>query len=340
MVERAWGLAKKTETFIEEIKKMPQVKSAAGTSSRIGNRDDVFGQMFQPEGSTEVLTVKSMFMDDEFGQNIGFELKEGRFFTKETQDSLNILLNDTAVKTIGFRDPVGRRLSNADIFRGNPGGEKTRTFTVIGVVKNFHFQSLRDEITPLVIFSKELFGPHSNINYVAIRLKADGFQGAIGKIESKWKEFVTDRPFRYEFLQDNLNRGYAEEKRSGKMFTVFSSLAIIIACVGLFGLSAYTASRRTKEIGIRKVMGATIVSVIILLSKDITRLVLIAFVLATPLAWWMMDRWLDSFAYRISLGAESFVIAGFAALAIALLTVSYQSIKAAVVNPVKSLKSE
>ena len=340
MVERAFSLDKKWETFIEEVRRLPEVTSVAGTSSRVGNRDDFFGQMFQPQGSNEVLTVKSMIMDDDFGQDIGFTLADGRLFSKETSDSLSILLNETAVKTIGLTDPVGRKLSNTDLFRGDSIKSKERLFTIIGVVKNFHFQSLRDEITPLVIFSKEVFGARSNMNYVAIRLKANEYQQAIKSIESKWKELVPDRPFRYEFLQDNLNRGYDEEHRSAKMFTIFSGLAVVIACVGLFGLSAYTASRRTKEIGIRKVLGATVGGVVMLLSKDFTRLVAIAFVLASPLAWWMMDQWLSGFAYKITMGATPFILAGITALAIAWLTISYQSVKAAIANPVRSLKSE
>ena len=340
MVERAFSLDKKWETFIEEVRRLPEVTSVAGTSSRVGNRDDFFGQMFQPQGSNEVLTVKSMIMDDDFGQDIGFTLADGRLFSKETSDSLSILLNETAVKTIGLTDPVGRKLSNTDLFRGDSIKSKERLFTIIGVVKNFHFQSLRDEITPLVIFSKEVFGARSNMNYVAIRLKANEYQQAIKSIESKWKELVPDRPFRYEFLQDNLNRGYEEEQRSAKMFTIFSSLAVVIACVGLFGLSAYTASRRTKEIGIRKVLGATVGGVVMLLSKDFTKLVAIAFVLASPLAWWMMDQWLNGFAYKITMGATPFILAGITALAVAWLTISYQSVKAAIANPVRSLKSE
>jgi putative ABC transport system permease protein len=334
------GLDRKIETFIEEVKRVPEVVSVSRTSSRVGNRDDFFGQMFQPEGSTDVLTVKSMIMDDDFGQQIGFSLKEGRSFSRETNDSLNILLNETAVKTIGLADPVGRKLTNTDLFRGDSARENSRVFTVICIVKNFHFQSLHDEITPLVVFSREIFGKESVMNFVAVRLKSNGLQEAIAKIEGKWKEYVPESPLHYEFLNDNLSLGYSDDQRSGKMFTVFSSLAIIIACVGLFGLSAYTASRRTKEIGIRKVLGGSIGSVVMLLSKDFTKLVLIAFAVATPSAWWMMNQWLDSFAYRIELGPWAFIEAGLVALAIAWLTVSYQSIKAAVVNPVRSLKSE
>jgi putative ABC transport system permease protein len=340
MINRAWALNKSGEAFKEEIRKLPEVLEVTGTSSRVGNRDDVFGQMFQPQGSNEVLTVKSMVLDDDFSQMIGFTLKEGRFFSKETSDSLHVLLNESAIKTLGLVDPVGRKLSNTDLFQQDSVNAGTRLFTIIGVVKDFHFQSLRDEITPLVIFNNEVFGRYSNTNYLAVKLKSEKAQSAIKKIESKWKEMVPDRAFHYEFLDENLNQGYAEEQRSGKMFSVFSGLAIIIACVGLFGLSAYTASLRTKEIGIRKVLGASVSGVLILLSKDFTKLVLVAFILATPLAWWMMSKWLSSFAYRIEMGIGSFVLAGAIALLIAWLTVSYQSIKAAIVNPVKSLKSE
>lgn len=340
MVERAFVLDKKSETFIEEIRRMPEVREVAGTSSRVGNRDDVFGQQFQPDGSDEVLTVKSMVMDDDFAKTIGFELKDGRSFAKETNDSLNILLNETAVRTMGLSDPIGRKLLNNDLFRGNPQQAKARYFTVVGIVKDFHFQSLRDEITPLVIYSYEAFGKLATPNIVAVRLKDNQFQQAISKIQSKWSELVPNQPFQFEFLDQNLSQGYAEEQRSGKLFAVFSGLAIIIACVGLYGLSAYTASLRIKEIGIRKVMGASVAGVVILLSKDFTKLVLIAFVLAVPVAWWMMDSWLSGFAFRIPLGVGSFIMAGAIALTIAWITVSYQSIKASIANPVKSLRGE
>lgn len=337
MIKRAFALGPKTETFIQEIKSMHEVQSVAGTSSIVGNRDDVFGDQFIPEGSDEVLTVKSIAIDNDFAQVIGFKLKEGRFFAKETNDSLHVLLNETAAKTMGLADPIGRKLSHIN---NNPDGSvTTKLYTVIGVVKNFHFQSLRDEITPLLIYSNESFGAPGN-TYIAIRLTSNNFKEVIGHIETKWKEFVPNQPFKYEFLDDNLNQSYAEEQRSGKMFGVFSGLAIIIACVGLFGLSAYTASLRTKEIGIRKVLGSSVSEVVILLSKDFTKLVLVAFLIAVPISWWMMNKWLNGFAYRIDLTLGSFAAAGIIAVVIAWITVSYQSIKAAMINPVKSLKGE
>lgn len=340
MIDRAFQLQQSTEPFLDKVRSMPEVLSAARTSARVGNRDDVFGQMFQPAGSTEVLTVKSMVIDDDFGPAIGFSMKEGRFFSKETSDSLNIILNETAVKTLGLKDPVGQRLTNSDLFRGNENLSKERIFTIIGVVNNFHFQSLRDEITPLVIFNYEVFNRNPNSNYIAVRIKDGEQQAAIGKLEALWKELVPARPFSYEFLEDNLNQGYAQERQSGQVFRVFSGLAIVIACVGLFGLSAFTAGQRTKEIGIRKVLGASVPGVVLLLSTGFTKLVVIALVLAIPGAWYLMNMWLSGFAYRIAIGADSFVIAGLVSLGIAWLTVSYQSIKAAIVNPVNSLRRE
>lgn len=340
MIDRAFALQQSTEPFLDKVRQMPEVVSAARTSARVGDRDDVFGQMFQPSGSTDVLTVKSMLIDDDFAPMIDFHLKEGRFFSKETSDSLNIILNETAVKTIGLKDPVGQRLSNTDLFRGNPELQNDRLFTIIGVVSDFHFQSLRDEITPLVIFNLEVFNQHPNSRFIAIRVKGGMQQEALAKIDAVWKELVPARPLKYEFLEDNLNQGYAQEQQSGRVFRVFSGLSIVIACVGLFGLSAFTAGQRTKEIGIRKVMGASVPGIVVLLSSDFSKLVLIALVFAIPLAWYTMDSWLSGFAYRISIGVDSFIIAGVVSLAIAWLTVSYQSIKAALVNPVNSLRRE
>ena len=163
---------------------------------------------------------------------------------------------------------------------------------------------------------------------------------AVAAIEKLWKDLAPEVPFKYEFLDQNLNAQYTSEKTAGEIFGIFSGLAIFIACVGLFGLAAYTASSRTKEIGIRKVMGASVSNVVMLLSKDFAKLILIAFVLAVPISWYMMNSWLSGFAYHVELGAEIFLFAGLLTLIIAWVTVSYQSIKAAVVNPVRSLRSE
>lgn len=276
-----------------------------------------------------------MGINDEFASTVGFEFVEGHGYSKETNDSLSIILNETAVRTLGITDPIGKKLSRV---QRRPNGNITVDYTIIGVIKDFNFQSLRDIITPLTIQSLESFG--GNFGYVYIKLKGGNIATVLSSVEQKWKQFVPEQPFKYTFLDDNLNAQYENEKRAGQLFGIFSALAIIIACVGLFGLAAYTASLRTKEIGIRKVLGASVPGVVFLLSKDFTKLIGIAFFLAVPLGWYVMNNWLQGFAYRIELGIGVFLLAGITALTISWVTVSYQSIKAAIVNPVKSLRGE
>lgn len=344
VVERAFLLRDRFETFKEEVKKIPGVQSAAATSSKLGDEGDMFGAQFQAEGSSEILTTKNMSIDDDFAETIGFEFVKGHGYSKATNDSLSIILNETAVKTMGLgEDPVGQRLTHRIQDQNN----RTVVFTIIGVIKDFNFQSLRDKITPLTITSTE--SPIGFSQYVYMKLNTNQYPAVLAQAETKWKELIglsrqpgepAEMPFKYQFLEDNLIAAYEAEQRAGTLFGIFSTLAIIIACVGLFGLAAYTANLRTKEIGIRKVMGATVGSVILLLTKEFTKLIFIAFVLAVPLSWYIMSSWLDGFAFRTSLGADTFLIAGATALAISWLTVSYQSVKAAIKNPVKSLKNE
>jgi putative ABC transport system permease protein len=337
VVERALGLGQGDhyKTFVNEISKLSQVEKVGSGFSMLGRANDFFGAQWQAEGSSEILTTKSMVIDDDFASTVGFEFAAGRGYSKETNDSLSVILNESAVKVMGIDDPVGKKL--LQVLR-RPGQNVVVQFTIIGVIKDFNFQSLRDVITPLTIQSNESFGGAAN--YVYVKLKEGEAETAISLIEKKWREFVPAQPFKYEFLDDNLNAQYENEKRAGEIFGVFSMLAIFIACVGLFGLAAYTASLRTKEIGIRKVLGASVSGVVFLLSKDFTKLILIAFVFAVPLGWYVMERWLQTFAYRIEIDATVFLFAGMLALLVAWTTVSYQSIKAAIVNPVKSLRSE
>ncbi len=334
MVERLFSMRENTNPYIDQIKQNASVINAAKTSAILGKSNTFFGEQFQVEGSSEILTVKYMAADDQFAKTIGFEMKEGHFFSEETIDSLSIIINEKAAKLLGLGNPIGRRLTTHD--QNQDGTFTNHTFNIIGVVSDFHFQSLRDEITPLVIYSMEFFRFQP---FLAVKIKGINLQATIAQLENKWKELAPGKPFRYSFLDEQLKNVYAEEKRAGDLFSVFSTLAIIIACVGLFGLSAYTANLRTKEIGVRKIMGASVVGVTILLSKGFTKLVVIAFVLAMPLSWWAMNNWLQNFAYRIALGPLPFVLAGVASVSIAWITVSYQSIRAALVNPVNSLRN-
>jgi putative ABC transport system permease protein len=335
VIERVFALENNARTFTEEVKRIGNVEKAATSFSLLGRQGDFFGAQFTPEGSSEILTTKTMGIDDTFAETVGFEFTEGHGFSESTNDSLSIILNEAAVKTLDIADPIGKKLLQV---QRTQQGNVTVQYTIIGIIKDFNFQSLRDPVTPLTIQSNESFGGGAAYTYA--RVKGKNATTVISDIEAAWKKLAPDQPFKYQFLDQNLNAQYESEQRAGKVFAIFSGLAIIIACVGLFGLAAYTANLRTKEIGIRKVLGASVGGIVVLLSKDFTKLIVIAFILATPFAWYMMDNWLQNFAYRIQLGVGIFLLAGVIALLIAWITVSYQSIKAAIVNPVKSLKNE
>jgi putative ABC transport system permease protein len=338
VVERGFNLnPQQSETFIKELRQYPEVVSASGAFALPGQEGDFFGAQFQPEGSSEILTTKSMVIADGLAETLGLELLEGRWFSEQTNDSLSVILNETAVKVMDLNDPVGRKL--VDMQQDQNGNPIAVTFTVIGVVKDFNFISLRDEITPLSIQSNEVFNGGNQL-FLA-RIKPGEIPAAIEKIEASWKKIVPEQPFKFSFLDENLDQQYRSEQQAGKLFSVFSGLAIFVACIGLFALSAYITTLRTKEIGVRKVLGASVGSVILLLSIDFTRMIVLSFVLAVPIAWYLMENWwLQNFAYRIEISIWIIAASGATALLIAWLTVSYQSIKAAVRNPVKSLRYE
>ncbi len=334
VIENAGNLQNKLQTFVDELKALPEVIKAGSSAAKIGSEGgNFFGAQFQPEGSSEILTTKTLIIDDEFMETVGFELVDGRAYSKDTNDSLSIMINESCVRTLDIKDPIGKRLIQ---MQRTPNGNVAINYTIIGVIKDFNFQSLRDHITPLTIQSNESF--RRGANFVYVKIKTGKLTDAVAKAEQQWRTFVPDVPFKYQFLDESIKANYESEQRAGTLFGLFSALAIVIACVGLFGLAAYTASLRTKEIGVRKVLGASVGTVVFLLSKDFTKLILIAFVFAVPLGWYVMSQWLESFAYRTSLSIWTFILAGVIALVISLLTVSYQSIKAATRNPVKSLR--
>lgn len=337
VVERGFSLEPQTaKTFVEETKRLPQVSGVAGSFSIPGRESDFFGIQFQPEGSSEILTTKSMIVADGLAEVLGFELAEGRWFAEGMNDSLNVILNESAVKVMGLENPIGRKLID---IQERPEGNVAVPFVVVGVVKDFNFISLRDKVTPLVIQSNEAFGQASQ--YFVTRIKAGQIPDAIKSIEATWKELEPGEPFKFSFLDQNIDAQYKSEQQSGRLFAVFSGLAIFVSCIGLFALSAYITSLRTKEIGVRKVLGSSVTQVVILLSQDFTKMILIAYVLAVPVAWYVMENWwLQTFAYRINISLWIILLSGTAALLIAWITVSYQSIQAAIQNPVGSLRSE
>ncbi|MBL7852399.1 MAG: FtsX-like permease family protein, partial [Cyclobacteriaceae bacterium] len=215
-------------------------------------------------------------------------------------------------------------------------GEKY-TYEVIGVMEDYHQLSLKEEITPILF---EM--PEGDTRYSAVvaTVNTDNFQNAVAEIEASWKRVVNDTPFEYSFLDSSIQKQYDEDKRVSSIITSFTFIAMIICCLGLYGLSSFMAERRFKEIGIRKVMGASLSQIAGMMSREFVKLVIIAFVISAPLAWYAMNRWLEGFAYHVDVNVWIFVIAGLAALIIALVTVSYESLKAASANPVQSLRTE
>jgi putative ABC transport system permease protein len=291
-----------------------------------------------PSMQENLVSIQNWRIDFDYIKTLGMNIKEGRDFSKDfPSDSSGVILNEEAVKGFRFDGPVvGSKIAT---FGETKGGEidkvNLQTLTVIGVVENFHFESLKQNVGSVMMFlSKQPEGP------ISFRFHSQNTQEVIKLIESKWKEMAPGQPFDYYFLDQRFGNMYAAETRLGKIFGIFSSLAIIIACLGLFALTAFTAEQRTKEIGIRKVLGASIGSIVILLSKEFGKLVLIAFILAAPLAWYGINWWLKDYSYKTEIGIGLFVLAGLSAFFIAWITMSFQSFKAAASDPVKSLRSE
>ena len=263
---------------------------------------------------------------------MGKQIVGGQNFSREfPTDSSAVILNETAVKLFGFSgNPIGRKVTELEDLNA----KTTRDYTVIGVVKNFNFESLRQNIGSLVM----KIG--NNAGTISFRMKTTDMAQTINRIKTTWKNIAPNEPFTYSFLNEEFENMYRSEQRSGKIFISFAVLAILIACLGLFGLAAYAAEQRTKEIGIRKVLGATVSNIVSMLSKDFLKLVLIASLIAFPVAWWFMNKWLEDFAYRIHISWWVFVLASFVSIFIAIITVSFQAIKAALANPVKNLRTE
>jgi putative ABC transport system permease protein len=287
--------------------------------------------------STEaVMTTKNGFdmqnwaIDYDYIKTMGMQIIKGRNFSKEFgSDSTAIIINETTAKITGFKDPIGKQLFRAVDQQGHIGA-----YTIIGVVRNFNFETLHHEVGPLA------FELSPGNGFASFKVGTANISQLIAQIQSRWKSISLGLPFRYRFLDDSFDEMYRNEQRVGKIALVFSVLAIFIACLGLFGLATFIAEQRTKEIGIRKVLGASVQGIVQMLSKDFMKLVAISFVFAAPAAWYFMHKWLQDFAYRINISWWIFVAAGLAALFIALATVSFQAIRAAITNPVKSLRTE
>lgn len=314
-------------TFRDQFETLPQVATASLNTGVPGRTFD--STRFKPEqpANYEETSITYTMADEKYVQALNIEIVEGRNFspTEHATDVTAFLVNQSAVKALGWQNALGKKLSIGGRMEG----------PIIGVVSDFHIGSLKQEIKPLVLPYLRWFPM-----YLAIRLHPGNVAEAISAVEETWKKLAPNQPFSYTFLDQDYARLYNREQQMSHVFQIFSGLAILIACLGLFGLAAFTTQQRTKEIGIRKILGASVSGIVCLLSKDFLKLVLIANLIAWPIAYYAMNQWLQSFAYRIDLGISTFILSGLIALLIALLTVSYQAIKAARANPVEALRYE
>ncbi len=281
------------------------------------------------------VSIQNWQVDEDYIPTLGMEMVSGRNFSLDfPSDSTAVILNEAAVKKFNFEgDPVGQNIYSQII---GPGNEEIYNLrTVVGVVKDFNYQSMKESVTPVMLMYNQIPG-----GPVSFKFRAENTGNVIDLIEDTWNDLAPGQPLTFEFMDDQFSRMYHAETRLGAVFGIFAGFAIFIACLGLFALTAFTAEQRTKEIGIRKVLGASSSGIVVLLSKEFSKLVLIAFVIASPLAWWTMSQWLEDYQYKVTLGPSIFVLAGLFVAIIAFLTISFQALKAASSNPVNSLKSE
>ncbi len=318
------------DAFYNELLRSSSIKNA-GRSSRVPT-----GRLLDSQGSPRIvigdsltdsgIITKNVSVDEEFFPTYGIEFVAGRNFSKAiATDTVAFVINETAAREYGFPSP-GEGIDKEFAYGGVRG-------KLIGVVKDFHFESLHQNIIPIVFHA-------GRVNTVSIKIAGSSVQDGIAHLEKVWKEFVPARPFEYNFLNERYRQLYEAEQKQSRLFTIFSGLAIFIACLGLFGLATFNTLQRVKEIGIRKVLGASVPAILTLLSKEIVILIFISNVIAWPAAWFLMNKWLDTFAYHIGISLLIYILSGLAAVVIALLTVSTQTVKAALTNPSETLRYE
>lgn len=334
ILENAYALENNLPAFKENMKRYPEVTNATITSYLpvpSARSDTPFYTGSQMSNDNSV-SMQYWSVDHDYIPTMQMKLAKGRNFSREMgTDSSAIIINQRAADLFGFEDPIGQEIRTLNSIESQ---SDYSAYRIIGVIENFHFESLRQNIGALGLFLGNSSG------FAAIRFDAAQASDVIQKAQTEWKKLAPNQPFSYTFMDGRFDSVYRAEQRMGRIVAIFSVLAIFVACLGLFAMAAFTAEQRTKEIGIRKVLGATITDILKLLSTDYVKLVLLGFVIALPVAWYTMQQWLQDFAYRIDMSVWMFVGAGLITLAIALLTVSWQSIRAALANPVNSLRNE
>jgi putative ABC transport system permease protein len=332
ILKNTGALNNNTKAFTNELLKLSGVKNvtSSGFLPVSGSRTT---QAFLtvPEYDGKNFTIMQQWpVDERYLPTFQIQLKSGRNFSTEyPSDSAAVIINETAAKVFAGADPINKKLYSLTDLKGT-----TVAYKIIGVIKDFNFNSLHDQVAPLVLNLQQDNGS------MAVRMNTSDIPVLVNEIKSKWGSMVSSLPLNYTFLDDEFNKQYGADQRTGKILLIFSILAILIACLGLFGLVTFAAEQRMKEIGIRKVLGASISGIFTLLSKDFIKLLLLSILIASPVAWWAMNKWLQDFAYRISIGWWMFVTVGVICLLIAIATISFQVVKVAFTNPVKSLKAD
>ena len=331
VIKRAWAIENNLEAFTNELLENPNIINVSSANSLPGRGvgATIFRRIDAPRAEQHLLNVASAKYN--LDKTFKFEFIGGRFFSKEfPTDTNSVVMNESAVKTLGLENPVGKQ-----IVLPGPTPEQDQLFTVIGVLKDFHYESFHQKIRPLVYFFERGWP-----GFATMRISPNNVKETIAFVENKWEKFIPSKPIEYFFMDEDFNRLYDAEVRTSKIFSSFSLLAIFIACLGLFGMATFTTLQRTKEIGIRKTLGASVPTIVYMLLKEFNRWVILANIVAWPIAFYFMQKWLENFEYRADLTIYSFLIAGLSAFAIAIITVSYQALKAAYANPVKSLRQE
>jgi ABC-type antimicrobial peptide transport system permease subunit len=328
--DKEGAITQNREAFLAELKKLPGIVNASAIQQNIvhagpGNGASTYGIRWPGKSDKVLIDFVVRAVDYDMIETLGIPLKEGRSFSKEFgSDSTKVVFNEAAIKVMGLKDAIGTPI--------NLWG---KDMSIIGVVKDFHLSSLHQQIEPMVFIYKP-----SNTATIMAKIETGKVKETLSALESFYKKFNPGYPFEYKFLDDAYQAQYVSEQRVSILSRYFAGLAVLISCLGLFGLAAFNAEMRTKEIGIRKVLGASLSNVMFLLSKDFFKLIILAVVLAFPLAWLAMNSWLSGFAYKIQIEASYFVVAFGSILLITLFTVSFHAIKTAIANPVKSLRTE
>jgi putative ABC transport system permease protein len=334
------GTAEDIEGFKDEMIGYDSFQSGTVSSFLPVSGFGLDDRAYWPENDTptqdNTVSMQSWDVDEDYIETLGMKILEGRDFDEErATDRNSVILNEAAAVRFGFENPIGETIATYPMDSdGNIDQNSVNEYEIIGIVRDFHYQSLRETVTPLALFYEPSYGN------IAFKMDAAGVSSAITLLEEEWESRAPSQPFHYTFLDERFNQMYQSENRVQDLMSAFSVIAIVIACLGLFGLSAFSAEKRQKEIGIRKILGASVPSILSLISKEFLYLILISFVISVPVAYLVMQQWLQEFTYRTEIGIYVFALAGIGTFLIAILTVSWQSIKAALMNPINSLRSE